>query len=364
MISVFIVLANMVCIIISLFTLFVIIDLNRLYQLDQTIFFIVSTISLLIWNITHLLSNIITNSQESLARNLWMINMTAAFVLIQTSIFGFIGLRTKKTDIKFLIYNTYFIASLVVFVLNPTWIDTKYDSTEGWRTQVLRNDVWVLFSSIAFVIVVYEIIYPLAQSMNDTNSTSKRHIVKMIIAIIITLSSNMIFVLSFLKDLPIVFRYIIVNTGFAIFASTLWKHPFIGFYNPSFINGVIEATVDQNSNKFNKESSKTEQNKSIQPSIQILNEFKEIMHPIRLVILNTLMSNMNYKREDLRKMLKLNSGRFEFHLRVLKKFDFVRLRKEFINNSTTTLINIDPKGIQIYQRFCDVIQNFMIARIN
>lgn len=353
---------NFLGIIIGGFSVYVTIDLSRRYELDNTIFFIFAAISLALWNVCHFILNLLPSTNTSLAQFFWSFELVSSVLLIIWGLVGFISLgRSRFVTIKMQIYTMILIFWLMNFLFHPNWITVGYHPNHGWKTIVLDTFKWNTFLIFISILIFYEMIHPLYITFKLSDSESKKQLKFMIIALGVAQLSNLLIVPIQLFNLPMAIRFLITDISLFGFFYLLLNHPFIGFYNTDYLKRIVEKPTEAINSSFQFDNIKFHsQNKDthFHRYIEYTNKFKEILHPVRFSVLHELSKSSSLTRTTILKTLNINSGKLEYHLKILRENGYVRTFNDFIDGKLTTFIEIESNGLDFYRNAVSMLEMY------
>lgn len=88
-------------------------------------------------------------------------------------------------------------------------------------------------------------------------------------------------------------------------------------------------------------------------------EFKSFFHPIRLLIMKTLDQQYKLNRSEFQKLFGINSGALTNHINTLKKAGLIEATYEFSEERPQQFINISTSGVQLFNKFSEVMQTIV-----
>lgn len=242
MVGIEIVAINIFGVLVSVFSVFVTLDIYRKYRLRTSFFFIISSLAVFIWNILHLVFNFIGEDSVSMRtiRFLWLILVYSGIIFVYAFIFGYSNLRYENPNWRLVVYSALASAFLVLFTVKRDWVDVNYDEKEGWVTIIHYSTFWSLFSISILIVNFLELIIPLVNTYAKAEQ-NQPVLLTMLMAILLAIFSNALEPILQEISLPQAIRFLVADIGFLIFFMILLRYPFTGLYDNSTLKQVIVA---------------------------------------------------------------------------------------------------------------------------
>ncbi|MCE7735940.1 MAG: hypothetical protein GPJ54_13750 [Candidatus Heimdallarchaeota archaeon] len=233
---------NIFGVLVSVFSVFVTIDIYRKYRLRTSVFFVISSIAVFIWNILHLTFNFIGENTFSFnfIRFLWLILVYSGIVFVYSFIFGYSNLRYENLNWRLVVYSALASAFIVLFTVKRDWVDVTYNQDEGWITTIHYATFWSLFSISILIVNFLELIIPLVNTYAKAEQ-NQSVLLTMLMAILLAIFSNALEPILKEIALPQAIRFLVADIGFLIFFMILLRYPFTGLYDNSTLKQVIIA---------------------------------------------------------------------------------------------------------------------------
>ncbi|MFV2014044.1 MAG: hypothetical protein ACC656_01325, partial [Candidatus Heimdallarchaeota archaeon] len=182
---------NIFGVLVSIFSVFVTLDIYRKYRLKTSIFFIISSTGVFIWNLIHLLFNFMGEDSVSfdVIRFLWLISVYSGLIFVYAFIFGYANLIDENLNWRLVTYAALASAFLVLFTVKTEWVNVAYKENDGWVTVVHYPTFWSLFAISVLIINFLELIIPLVRSYAKAEE-KQPILLTMLLAIILATFSN------------------------------------------------------------------------------------------------------------------------------------------------------------------------------
>ncbi|MCH8908457.1 MAG: hypothetical protein IH840_15325, partial [Candidatus Heimdallarchaeota archaeon] len=233
---------NVFGVLVSLFSIFVTFNIYRDYRLNTSIFFIISSVAVFIWNVFHLIFNFIPEDSLSFkqVRILWLILVYSGIIFVYAFIFGYSNLRYEHVNWRLTVYSGIAATTATIFTLREDWITVAYSDQEGWITTVENKTFWSIFSLSILLVNFMELIIPLIKTYAKAG-VNQNPLLLMLFAILLAIFSNALEPILTELSLPQALRFLVADIGFLIFFVILLRYPFTGLYDNSVLNQVIVA---------------------------------------------------------------------------------------------------------------------------
>lgn len=239
------VIINSVGVFISLFSIFVTLNIYGKYRLQRSIFFIITAIAVFVWNLLHLFFNFV--EQDTLefgtVRILWLTLVFSGIVFVYGLIFGYSVIRFEHINYRLIIYAIMGTITMMVFIFKDDWVDVSYTTTDGWVTDVKYDLFWSAFSLSILIVDMVEIVIPLVNTYVRVN-VNKRPLLVMLVGIMLAIFSNSLEPVLSATNVPQALRFLIADIGFFLFFWVLLRYPFTGMYDNTRITQVIVANAN------------------------------------------------------------------------------------------------------------------------
>jgi len=229
--------------VVSIFSLYVTYSLYQKYRLQTSIFFIISSVAVLIWNFLHLALNFIDGGQAEVARIIWLLVVISGIIFVYCFIFGYSMLRYENINWRLLVYTSFASVFCLVFVYQENWVNTTYSVSEGWVTNVINETFWSIFAISIFIANFIEIIIPLVNTYARTTK-NRNALLIMLSGILLSIFSNALEPILRKANLPQALRFLTADFGFLLFFIILLRFPFTGLYDNTVLTRVIVAGTD------------------------------------------------------------------------------------------------------------------------
>ncbi len=92
----------------------------------------------------------------------------------------------------------------------------------------------------------------------------------------------------------------------------------------------------------------------------LLSDYKTVLHPIKLTILKVLQESTKIARNELLKLLSINSGTLDKHIKQLSSSGFISTKVEIIEEKPRKVIYLESNGAQIYREFRDTMKQVIV----
>lgn len=231
---------NIIGFIISGFSVYVTYNLYRKYRLNRTIGFIFTAFNILLWNIAHLLYDLIPSDNYNLARATFvMANVSGLFIILGV-LFSFSVLRNESLDFKLVIYT--FVLSMFVsaILVRSDWMDIVYHSEyESWNAEPFNGLLWNIYSLVIVIFLVIELYYPLAKYFVNNEGENRMMVLYLLILALLGPLSNTLLSLMLSLGLPPVTRYLIANLAFFGIFVIFYEHPFVGIQDKVEVRQIL-----------------------------------------------------------------------------------------------------------------------------
>jgi hypothetical protein len=233
---------NIFGVLVSIFSVFVTLDIYRKYRLRTSTFFIISAIAVFIWNVLHLTFNFIGEETVDfeIIRFMWLILVYSGIIFVYAFIFGYSNLRYENLNWRLVVYSALASATLILFTVKTDWVDVSYKEQEGWVTTVYYPTFWALFSISILIVNFLELIIPLVNTYAKAEE-NQVVLLTMLSAILLAIFSNALEPILDEVGLPQAIRFLVADVGFLIFFMILLRYPFTGLYDNSILKQVIVA---------------------------------------------------------------------------------------------------------------------------
>ena len=92
----------------------------------------------------------------------------------------------------------------------------------------------------------------------------------------------------------------------------------------------------------------------------LLSDYKTVLHPIKLTILKVLQESTKIARNELLKLLNVNSGTLDKHIKQLASYGYLGTKVEIIEEKPRKVIYLESTGAQIYREFRDTMKQVIV----
>ncbi len=232
-------------VVISIFSIYVTFSIYQKYRLNRTIAFIIASINILLWNLSHVFYDVMSENDLDIVRVVWYIAAIAGALIMVSTIHGFSSLRNEGLTYSLIIYYVTIGIFLTAQLVRKDWYDLKYDpDLETWGSDPKSPFLWYGYISVLFIMLIRELFYPLFQAYSNASKQNRRMILILLISAILAMASNLLLPILDAFGLPQVIKNLVANIGLLTIFIVLYRHPFLGFHDPVDIHQIIIANTD------------------------------------------------------------------------------------------------------------------------
>ncbi len=244
MVNAVFIIIDVLSLMISLFCIYATYSIYLNYKLKHTLAFVITSVGILLWNISHIFYDTIPSNNSGFSRFIWYLANVVGAVVILSTIHGFSTIRNEYLSYKLVVYYVIISVFLTSQLLRRDILDLEYNETNDHWQSVTKNEVlWNLYILVIFSILIIELFYPLIVSYKNIKHENKTMLTLLLIGALFATLSNLLLPILTLLDLPQVIRHFTANLGLLAVFWVLYKHPFLGFYDEVQIYQIIVANT-------------------------------------------------------------------------------------------------------------------------
>jgi hypothetical protein len=234
------VLLNVAGLIISMFSVAVTYNLYRKYRLARTLGFLWTAAMIFLWNIAHILYDVIPGDAYDTARIAYVLAQVAGMFLILGVVFSFSVLRNESLSINTVFYSLILSFFLALLLARPDFMDIVYSvENESWNSEPQNGVVWGLYSLFILIFLALELYLPYIRFASGATGDSRKYTYILLVLSLIGPLANALLGLILSLGLPAVSRYLIANLAFLGIFYIYLEQPFVGIQDSVEVKQIM-----------------------------------------------------------------------------------------------------------------------------